>query len=245
MKKIYYRLLIAVLIMPLCATAQKVRVAVAANAQFVSEALATEFKRTTGITAEMIVGSSGKLTAQIEQGAPFDVFLSADTKYPQALYDKGLTTQKPKTYALGVMVLWTIKDIRPSLPILARSQVKKIAIANPELAPYGQAAMECLKVNRISGLLKDKLVIGESIAQVNQYLLTGAVEAAFTARSVVMDPELKDKGNWTVIDPRTYHPMRQGVVILKNAANPEPAQKFYDFLFSDAAKKIFEQYGYR
>lgn len=242
-------LLCLILALPFASVAQKLRIAVAANAQFVANVLAAEFKKQTGINAELIVSSSGKLTAQIEQGAPFDVFLSADMKYPQELYAKQLTTGKPEIYAYGTLVMWSKKNVSltKGLTALTQASIKKIAIANAALAPYGEAAEQALEHTKLLAQLKPKLVYGESIAQVNQYLLTGAANVAFTAKSVVLDPAQKDKGNWKEVDAKLYNPIAQGVVVLKASAGEslKHANRFYKFLFSAKAKEIFKQYGYK
>jgi molybdate transport system substrate-binding protein len=228
---------------------QKIQVAVAANAQFVAEALKESFEKETGVQTQLIVSSSGKLTTQIQQGAPFDVFLSADMKYPQALSDKALTVDKPRIYAYGVVVLWALKDLNlsESLSMLEQADIKKIAIANPRLAPYGEAAIQALVKKGLYDKLKAKIVYGESIAGVNQYLLSGVAEVAFTAKSVVMEPAMKRKGKWIELDQRLYTPIAQGVVLLKNNTNSNQAEAklFYDFLFTDKAKRIFQTYGYQ
>lgn len=227
---------------------QKLTIAVAANAQYVMEALRDEFTKETNIDLQLIVGSSGKLTAQIQQGAPFDVFMSADMKYPAALYKENLTVEAPKVYALGTLVLWSMQAINLSkgVSVVLQNDVKKIAIANPKLAPYGEAAVAVLKAYQVYAGCEPKLVFGESIAQVNQYILSQAVQAGFTAKSVVMEPAMKGKGKWIELDRTKYTPIEQGVVLLKNAKgqNLLAARKFVDFLFSNQAKAIFKQYGY-
>ncbi|OKS85347.1 molybdate ABC transporter substrate-binding protein [Mucilaginibacter polytrichastri] len=249
--KIKILLLAACLLLSLSgqAQAQKLRIAVAANAQFVAKKLSEEFKKQTGIDADLIVGSSGKLTTQIEQGAPFDVFLSADMKYPQELADKTLTLEQPRIYAYGQLVVWTLnKNAKLTrLADLTQPVFHKIAVANPTLAPYGEATMQALGKLKLADQLKDKIVYGESIAQVNQYLLSGATEVAFTAKSIVLDPDQQGKGKWVAVDEKLYQPIAQGVVILKSASgkNLEDAQKFYTFLFGPKAKKILKAYGYK
>jgi molybdate transport system substrate-binding protein len=224
-------------------------VAVAANAQFVAEALKASFEKETNIEAQLIVSSSGKLTTQIQQGAPFDVFLSADMKYPQALYDGKLTEEKPKVYAFGVLVMWSLKDqiIHKGLQTVNETSVKKIAIANPKLAPYGEAAVQALRKTGVYEQAKSKLVYAESIAGVNQYLLTGVVDLAFTAKSVVRESSMQNKGKWVEVDQQVYSPIAQGVVLLKSAANRNQAaaRQFYNFLFTPKARNIFQTYGYR
>jgi molybdate transport system substrate-binding protein len=229
--------------------AQQLHIAVAANAQLVANKLKEAFKKESGIDAGLTISSSGKLTAQIEQGAPFNVFLSADMKYPEELYSKGLTTAKPQVYAYGALVLWTLKDIKltSDLSILSNNNIQKIAIANPKLAPYGEATVQALtKQNLLSGI-QQKVVYGESIAQVNQYLLSGAADVAFTAKSVVLDSAISNKGKWIEVNPQWYNPIAQGVIVTKqsDAAQMSAANKFYQFLFSKKAKDIFKKYGYR
>jgi len=247
MKKLL--ILFIVLVLPFAGIAQKLRIAVAANAQFVAKVLADEFKKQHGIEVELIISSSGKLTTQIEQGAPFDIFLSADMKYPQELYSKQLTTDKPKVYAYGTLVMWAQKGIKLTSGVKALTSpvIKKIAIANAALAPYGEAAEQAMERSNLLSALKPKLVYGESIAQVNQYLLTGAADVAFTAKSVVLDPAQKGNQNWVEVDRKLYQPIAQGVVSLKSSSGKNfiQAKKFYGFLFSTKAKQIFKAYGYR
>jgi molybdate transport system substrate-binding protein len=247
MKKLL--ILLFALTLPFTGIAQKLRIAVAANAQFVAKVLAEEFKKQNGIEAELIVSSSGKLTAQIEQGAPFDVFLSADMKYPQELYAKQLTTAKPQVYAYGALVIWAQKGIslKGGLKALNNPAVKKIAIANAAIAPYGKAAEQVMERSNLMSTFKPKLVYGENIAQVNQYLLTGSADVAFTAKSVVLDPAQKSNQNWVEVNRKLYQPIAQGVVLLKSSSgeNLVRAKKFYGFLFSTSAKQIFKAYGYR
>lgn len=247
MKKLL--ILFIVLVLPFAGIAQKLRIAVAANAQFVAKVLAEEFKKQSGIEVELIVSSSGKLTAQIEQGAPFDIFLSADMKYPQELDSKHLTTEKPKVYAYGTLVMWAQKDIKLTggVKALTSPAIRKVAIANAALAPYGEAAERAIERSNITREVKSKLVYGESIAQVNQYLLTGTADVAFTAKSVVLDPAQKSNQNWVEVNSKLYQPIAQGVVLLKSSSGASllQAKKFYTFLFSTRAKQIFKAYGYR
>ncbi|CAM3837374.1 molybdate ABC transporter substrate-binding protein [Mucilaginibacter galii] len=242
-------ILLVVLVLPFAGIAQKLRIAVAANAQFVAKVLADEFKKQNGIEAELIVSSSGKLTTQIEQGAPFDVFLSADMKYPEELYSKKLSTDKPKVYAYGTLVMWAQKGIKLTggVKALTSPAIRKIAIANAALAPYGEAAEQAMERSNLLSALKPKLVYGESIAQVNQYLLTGAADVAFTAKSIVLDPAQKSNQNWVEVNSKLYQPIAQGVVLLKSSSGASlvQAKNFYAFLFSTRAKQIFKAYGYR
>src|SRR3954468_11686170 len=245
----YLLCLCGFLLFTLASFAQQLHIAVAANAQFVANKLIEAFKKETGIDAELTISSSGKLTAQIEQGAPFNVFLSADMKYPEELYSKGLTTGKPQVYAYGALVLWTIKDsnLARDLSTLLNKVLKKIAIANPKLAPYGEAAVQALTKQNLLTRVQQKVVYGESIAQVNQYLLSGAVDVAFTAKSVVLDSAVSSKGKWIEVNQKWYNPIAQGIVVVKHsdAGQMSAANKFYQFIFSKKGKAIFRKYGYK
>jgi molybdate transport system substrate-binding protein len=227
--------------------AQSLRVAVAANAQFVMESLSDAFQKQSGIKIESIVSSSGKLTTQIQQGAPFDVFLSADMAYPTTLHKAGLTTAAPVVYAYGSLVLWTLSDLPLSadLKVLQNPAVRHIAIANPAMAPYGEAAVALLKHKKLFDQVQSRIVYGESISQVNQYVLSGAAEVGITAKSVVLDPNLKQRGHWVDLPPRGYAPIAQGVVVLKRTQQTQAAQQFVQFLRSATARRILQQFGYQ
>ncbi len=221
-------------------------IAVAANMQFAMEELTEAFTRKTGIRCEITVSSSGKLTAQIKKGAPFDVFVSADMKYPLEILKSGLAATRPKVYAYGKLVFWSMKDdINPSLEMLHNNSFRHIALANPKLAPYGVAAIEVLKNHQLLEKVEKKLVYGESIAQTNQFVITGAAEVGFTAMSVVLSPQMKGKGKWIEINQIDYPPIEQGVVVVKRENSPaDNALKFYEFLSSKEAIAILETFGY-
>jgi len=223
-------------------------VAVAANAQFAMEAIELAFEKETNKNIEMVIGSSGKLTAQIRQGAPYDILVAANMKYPNYLYEEGLAKEAPKIYALGELVWWTFDQdliILSDLSILMHSNVQKIAIANPKNAPYGEQAINALTYFNLKDKLQSKLVFGESIAQTNQYVSTQNCEIGFTAKSVVLAPKLKGKGNWRAVPKEAYEPIQQGMIITKygNQEHAELAQQFYDFLFSSTAQDILKTYG--
>ncbi len=223
----------------------KIAIATAANMQFAMKELSQAFTKQSGIKCDIIVSSSGKLTAQIKEGAPYDLFVSADMKYPEDLYQSGFTTQKPEIYAYGKLVLWSIEeDLKPNIDQLSDEQIKYIAIANPKTAPYGQAAVDVLNYYNIFEKVENKLVYGESISQTNQFIISGSANVGFTAKSVVLSPKVEGKGQWTAIDENSYTPIAQGVVILKKDNPSEKAEKFYSFLFSERSKEILENFGY-
>jgi molybdate transport system substrate-binding protein len=228
---------------------QTLRIAVAANAQFVMQSLKDAFEKQDAAQLELVISSSGKLTAQIEHGAPYAIFLSADMRYPEALYKKGFATSKPQVYAYGKLVLWTLKDInmQDGIGIIQQPGIKTIAIGNPATAPYGVATVQALKKAGLYDPVKKKIVLGESISQVNQYLITGAADVAFTAKAIVLNPKMKNRGKWVEINDSLYQPIKQGTVILTYAKGKtlQAARRFYHFLFSPKAKAIFTAYGYR
>ena len=224
----------------------KLTIAAASNMQFVMRELTASFTKKTTIQCDVIVGSSGKLSAQIKQGAPFDLFVSANMKYPQDLYTSGFTTKKPTIYAYGRLVLWTMSpSVELSLNYLTSDQVKHIAVANPRIAPYGIPAIEVLKNEGLYKLVKDKLVFGENISQTNQFITSEVAEVGFTSKSVVLSPNMKENNNWLEMNVKLYTPIAQGVVILKNRNDHlEDAQKFYDFLLSVEGGQILDKFGY-
>jgi molybdate transport system substrate-binding protein len=225
---------------------QNLKVAAAANLQSVIQVIQKDFKQKTGIEIEPIVGSSGNLVAQMHNGAPFDVFLSADMSFPQKLFDDGLSVSAPVVYAFGSLVICSTQDLgfENWERILLTPRIKKIAIANPSIAPYGLAAQEALQHKGVYNDIKGKLVNGESISQVNTYITTASVEVGFTTQSLVKDPANKTKLYWQAIDPKIYSPIEQGMVVLKSSANKVNADKFYKYMQSADAKKILEEYGY-
>ena len=229
------------------ASADTLTVAVAAHVQYVFDDLQAEFKKETGHDLKPVYNSSGKFAAQIMNGAPFDVFLSADMEYPEKLHQEGYASA-PKTYAYGALVLWTMKDLNLARwqDVLASPSVSKVAVANPRTAPYGRETMRALTHLKLDEVLKDKLVFGESIAQTNQYIHFRAADAGFTAKSVVLAPEMKGQGKWIELPRDSYEPIAQGVAVLKHGAQtaPKAAQQLHDFVLSPKARAIFERYGY-
>jgi molybdate transport system substrate-binding protein len=229
---------------------EKITVAAASNMQFVLGKIKTVFEKESGLRVEVIAGASGKLAAQIREGAPFDVFVSADMVFPQELARGGFTTADPRPYATGLLVLWTLRnDLKPDagLKVLQTEAVKKIAIANPKTAPYGAAAEEVLKKYDLSEKLRPKLVYGENIGQTQQFVATRAADIGFVAKSLVLSDDLTEKGSWVDIDASAYAPIVQGAVLLKHGSEkPKPAAaRFYEFLFSANCRQILKQYGYK
>lgn len=221
-------------------------IATAANMQFAMNELTAAFTLKTGINCQIIVSSSGKLTAQIKEGAPYDILVSADMKYPNQLYNDGFTISKPSIYAYGKLVLWTMHpEIHPSLDLLTKEKITHIAVANPKTAPYGIAAKEFLTKEGILSQVANKFVYGESVAQTNQFITTQAAEIGLTAMSVVYSPKMKGKGKWMAIDENSYTPISQGIVILKNNETKlRYSENFYNFLLSEEGQHILKTFGY-
>lgn len=225
---------------------EKLRIAAASNMQFAIKEVAKAFQKEYDLSCETIISSSGKLTAQIKEGAPYDLFISADMKYPNLLVKEGFCVDDTRVYAYGQLVLWS-----PSSPTLlnldslSSSSIKHIALANPKTAPYGRAAKEALDYFGLSQSIEDKLVFGESISQTNQFILSGAAETGFTAKSVVLSPNLNTEGQWLEIDPSAYQAIEQGIVVLKDSRQLKNALLFRDFLQGSKGKKILEDFGYK
>lgn len=249
MKKINIIVLVLFLALPISAFADEITIAAAANVQFALEDLKAEFTKETGIKVKSVIGASGNLTSQIENGAPFDVFLSADMKYPNRLFNDGLSVESPQAYAYGVLVLWTMKelDLSKGIDVLTENEIKKIALADPSVAPYGRQAVNAMKKHHFYPAISSKLVYGESISQANQFITTGAADIGFTAKSVVAASNMKDKGKWIEVDPQSYEPIAQGSIVLKYSRKNhfKEAKAFEDFIFTPPAQEIFKKYGYK
>lgn len=242
--------LLALLFAVLCplANAGSLTVAVAANVQYTFDDLRAEFRKETGHDLKPVYNSSGKFTAQIMNGAPFDVFLSADMEYPDKLHKEGFAAAPPQVYAYGALVLWTMNNVDLSnwQALLASPAIRKIAVANPKTAPYGRETLKALALFKLDDVLKPKLVFGESVSQTNQYIHSRTADAGFTAKSVVVSPEMKGQGKWIELPKGSYQPIAQGIVVLRHAEknNAKLAQQFHDFVLSPKARAILQRYGY-
>ena len=201
---------------------------------------------------KVIFGSSGKGYNQIINGAPYDIFFSANMFYVKKLHENGLTLTAPKDYAKGRIVIWTRKDssidILKGIKVVLDKNVKKIAIANWKLAPYGKAAKECLQYYGIFDKVKHKIVKGQSIVQTAQLVQIGAADIGFIALSLAVSDKLKNIGNYYLLREKCYSPILQGYVILKNASENkeklETAYRFYKFIQSKKSKEILKKYGF-
>ena len=232
--------------------AESIKVAAAANVQNALIEITEIFKSRYGIQVDLIFAASGKISAQIINGAPFDIFISADHKYPVSLYVKKFA-KEPRVYALGTLIIWTTRPLiyngnfDQSLVNLKHKGISKISIPNPEIAPYGRAALYAIKHIPFSDAILKKLVYTESVTQSNQYIQTGTVEAGFTSFSSVLDPAIKNPGRYWIVDANLYPPIEQSACILEYGIkhHPKESEKYFNFLFSTEAQKIFKKYGYK
>jgi molybdate transport system substrate-binding protein len=198
-----------------------------------------------GSKLEVSYGSSGNAFTQIMNGADFDLFFSADIQYPKKLKDAGLTLSEPKLYGIGRIVLWSSGlDVSKGLPVLATGKNLKIAVANPEHAPYGQRAIESLKFYSVYESVKDELIYGENISQAAQFCLTGNADAGILALSLALSPAMKDKGKYILIDQKSHQPLEQAYVILNSAKGKKEPFAFAKFIETKVSKAIFEKYGF-
>jgi molybdate transport system substrate-binding protein len=223
-------------------------VAAAANLQPVLGELVPLFERQQAGRITLNTGSSANLVRQIQQGLPAELFLSADEDFALRLFDAGLTLDRGVVYATGRIALIVPADSPLALDAQLKglaaglSSVNKFAIANPELAPYGKAAVQALQKLGLWPALQSKVVLGESIAQTTQYVSTGAAQAGITALSMALAPELARRVRYVVIADDLHAPVRQRMVLLKSAR--PAARAFYEFLQSPAARAVMKRYGY-
>ena len=226
-----------------------VTVAAASDLADAMREIATNFEKASGCTVRVSTGSSGNFLSQIENGAPFDVFFSADVEYSKKLESEGLAL--PGTtylYAVGKIVLWIRNDSRLDLSrgisALRDPSIRKIAIANPQHAPYGRAAEEALRNAGVYDAVKDRLVLGENISQAAQFVESGNADAGILALSLALSPGLKDRGRFWRIPENFYAPIQQGVVIVSASQNPRGARAFIDYVKSPATTALLERYGF-
>lgn len=194
----------------------------------------------------VIYGSSGKFFAQLQNGAPFDIYFSADIAYPRELAAKGLTASEVKLYAVGRIVLWSPKldASKMTLASLADPKFQHISIANPKHAPYGKRAEEALKATGIWAQVESRLVYGENIAQAAQFVQTGNVEVGIIALSLALSPKLAESGGYYLIPDKLHEPLEQGFAITQRAANNPLAKRFADFMSGQPARAIMTRYGF-
>ena len=231
------------------AVAEEITIAAASNLNFAFREIATEYEKASGNQVRLTFGSSGNFYAQIQNGAPFDLFFSADIEYPQKLEEVGLTVPGSLyQYAIGRIVLWTGHesriDVTKGMEALREPTVKKVAIANPKHAPYGRAAVAAMEYFKVYDQVKDKLVLGENISQAAQFIESGACDIGIIALSLAVTPVMQSKGMYWEIPAGTHLPLEQGVVILKSSKQQESAKQFLAFIKGVQGQEIMRRNGF-
>ncbi|TKB68071.1 MAG: molybdate ABC transporter substrate-binding protein [Nitrospira sp.] len=231
------------------AAAEEITIAAASDLNFAFRDIAAEYEHTTGNHVRLTLGSSGNFFAQIQNGAPFDLYFSADISYPKKLEEAGLVVPGSLyPYAIGRIVLWAGKDshldLSEGLEILREPAIKKIAIANPKHAPYGRAAVAAMEHFKVYDEVKDKLILGENISQAAQFIESGACDIGIIALSLAAAPAMKSKGTYWEVPAEAYPLLEQGVVIVKQSKHQEAARQFLDFIKHSKGQEIMKRYGF-
>jgi molybdate transport system substrate-binding protein len=236
---------------PVAAQATKLTVAAASDLGPALREIAAQYEKTGAARLALVFGSSGNLAAQIENGAPHDVFMSADLDYPRRLESQGLTVPGSLTpYAVGSLVLWAPKtsalDLRQlGFKALTAPAVRAIAIANPQHAPYGKAAVAALRWAKLYEPLESRLALGENVAQAAQFVASGNAQVGIISLSLALAPEFARTGQWWEVPPESYPPIIQGAVVLRKSRNQKTAEEFLGYLKSAEATTILRRHGFK
>ncbi|MBI2945090.1 MAG: molybdate ABC transporter substrate-binding protein [Candidatus Wallbacteria bacterium] len=235
------------LLAPRVAAADPVRVAAASDLRYaLAELRAQHAAARPGASIELVFGSSGKLAAQIENGAPFDIFFSADAAYPQRLRQRGFCAGEPRLYARGRLVVWCPREAAGSVAIadLAAPRFRKLALANPRHAPYGQRARQALEKAGVTSAVESRLVLGENVSQAAQLVESGAADAGLVALSLLFSPGLPHADRYSLVPESMHEPLDQSFCVLKRAAVNSEAVAFARFCEGRAAHAILRRYGF-
>jgi len=227
--------------------AEKITIAAASDLKGCLDEVAASFRKAhAGDEVEVVYGSSGKFKTQIEQGAPFDLFFSADIGFPRDLLKANLAVGEVHPYAIGRLVLWskTIDASTLKVTDLSRADIRKIAIANPQHAPYGKSAEEALRASGVWEKVEGKLVYGENISQTAQFADSGNAQVGIIALSLVLGPELAGKGSYSLVPDSLHEPLEQGFVITRRAADNLLAKSFADYMGSGQTRAVMVRYGF-
>lgn len=246
-RSIFLNVLVLVGLATSSAHAEKITIAAAADLKFAMDEIVTGFnKGHSRDEVQVVYGSSGKFHTQIQQGAPYDLFFSADIGYPRELARLGLAVSEVKPYAVGRIVLWSadMDASKMTLVSLADPKVIRIAIANPKHAPYGKRAEEALRSAGLWDKVQAKLVFGENISQTAQYVQSGNAQVGIIALSLAVSPELAKKGGHYVIPDKLHQPLEQGFIITRLGADKPLARQFADYMGSKQARSIMAKYGF-
>lgn len=248
-RRVFLTMVLLALPIARAARVQDIRVAAAADLKFAMQDVATQFEKKTGTKVDVTYGSSGNFFSQLQNGAPFDLFFSADIDYPRKLEAAGFA--EPGTlyeYAVGRIAIWTPAEATVDVAqlgwkTLLDPSVQKISIANPEHAPYGRAAVAALQKAGIYEQVKPKLVYGENIAQAAQFVQSGNAQAGIVAMSLAVSPGMKDGKRWE-IPPDMHPPIEQAAIVLKSAINKDGARAFLEFIKSETGRATLAKYGF-
>lgn len=239
--------LISLLLLVGHANAGKITIAAASDLKFAMEEIVTTYKQAHPTDEiDVIYGSSGKFHTQIQQGAPYDLYFSADIKFAQSLASAGFAASEVKPYAFGRIVLWSgsLDASKMTLESLLNPTITRIAIANPKHAPYGMRAVEALKASDLWDKVEPKLVYGENIAHTAQFVQSGNAQIGVLALALALNPELSSKGGYWLIPDNLHDPLEQGFIITKRAKGNPTAKQFADYMGSQPARGVMTQYGF-
>lgn len=232
---------------PNALAAEKLTIAAAADLKYCLDQVVAAFRQAhTSADIGVVYGSSGNFKTQIEQGAPFDLYFSADIAYPRELARAGFAASEVQPYATGRLVLWSkvVDAGKLTLTDLARPEIRKIAIANPQHAPYGKRAEEALRTSGVWEKVQSKLVYGENIAQAAQFAQTGNADVGIIALSLVMGAQIAGEGSYSLVPDNLHQPLEQGFVITKRAAGNALATAFADYMRAPQARAVMVRYGF-
>lgn len=229
--------------------AGEILVAAASDLNFAMKEIVAEFEQQTGHRVKLSLGSSGNYYSQIQNGAPFDLYFSADIGYPKKLEDAGLTVPGSLyRYAIGRIVVWTgtasALDVTKGINVFQEPKIKKIAIANPKHAPYGRAAVAAMEHFKVYDQVKNRLVLGENVSQAAQFIESGACEVGIVALSLALAPTMKARGSYWEIPAEAHPPLEQGAVILRSSSHQSAAKQFLEFVKGTQGQEIMRRYGF-
>jgi molybdate transport system substrate-binding protein len=229
---------------------REINVAAAADLSAVLQEVATNYEKRTGVAVKLSFGASGALTQQIQNGAPFDVFFSADMDYPRQLITGGQADGATLyRYAVGKLVLWVPKDSpldveHKGMDVLLDPSVKKISIANPQHAPYGRAAVAALKHYGLYEKVTGQLVLGENISQAAQFVESGNAQVGFVALAHAIAPSMQDKGKYWMVPTEAYPPLDQGAVLISRSSHKQDAAAFLEYIKTTEVSALLKRYGF-
>jgi molybdate transport system substrate-binding protein len=248
MRKVLIVLILAI-VSSCVSSAQQISVAAAADLNYALTELAHRFEQKTGDKVTLSFGASGNLYSQISNGAPFDLFFSADEEYPKKLVAAGVADGSSlKTYAVGHLVLWVpnrspYDPAKLQMDVLNQPSVKRIAIANPQHAPYGRAAMAAIEHYDLKDKVAGKLVFGENVSQAAQFVQSGNAQAGLIALSIAMSPPMQSSGKYWELPADAYPEFKQAAVIISSSKPKKAAAAFLDFVLSPEGATVLKQYG--